>query len=93
MMGNTHSALSRKGERVRGSTWRSKAAASAARCATQPRPTQQAQQCAIAGIARNSLAVSDEPTVAKPGREIFRADALPWIEVHGEIPRFAKRPD
>ena len=35
----------------------------------------------------------DDPTVAKPGREIFRDDALPWIEVHGEIPRFAKRPD
>jgi hypothetical protein len=35
----------------------------------------------------------DDPTVAKPGREIFRADALPWVEVHGEIPRSAKRPD
>jgi hypothetical protein len=23
-------------------------------------------------------------------REIFRDDAVPWIEVHGEIPRFAK---
>jgi hypothetical protein len=34
-----------------------------------------------------------DPTVAKPRREIFRGDALPWIEVHGEIPRFAKRPD
>src|SRR4029077_20455003 len=33
----------------------------------------------------------DDPTVAKPGREIFRDDSLPWIEVHGEIPRFAKR--
>jgi hypothetical protein len=35
----------------------------------------------------------DDPTIAKPEREIFRGDALPWIEVHGEIPRFAKRPD
>jgi hypothetical protein len=34
----------------------------------------------------------DDPNVAKPGREIFRDDALPWVEVHGEIPRFAKRP-
>jgi hypothetical protein len=34
----------------------------------------------------------DDPTVAKAGREIFRDDALPWVEVHGEIPRFAKRP-
>ena len=35
----------------------------------------------------------DDPTVAKPGREIFRDDALPWVAVHGEIPRSAKRPD
>ena len=35
----------------------------------------------------------DDPTVAKAGREIFRDDALPWIEVHGEISRFTKRPD
>ena len=35
----------------------------------------------------------DDPTVATAGREIFRDDALPWIEVHGEIPRSAKRPD
>ena len=26
----------------------------------------------------------DDPTVAKPGREIFRDDALPWIQVHGQ---------
>jgi len=32
----------------------------------------------------------DQPAVAKPGREIFRDDALPWVEVLGEIPRFAK---
>ena len=35
----------------------------------------------------------DDPTLATPGREIFRGDAVPWIEVHGEIPRFVKRPD
>ena len=34
----------------------------------------------------------DDPTVAKASREIFRDDALPWVAVHGEIPRFAKRP-
>jgi hypothetical protein len=34
----------------------------------------------------------DDPTVAKPAREIFRDDALPWIEVHGDVQRFAKRP-
>jgi len=33
----------------------------------------------------------DDPSVAKAGREIFRDDALPWIEVHGDISRFAKR--
>jgi hypothetical protein len=33
----------------------------------------------------------DDPTVAKPGREVFRDDAVPWVEVHGGIPRFAKR--
>jgi hypothetical protein len=34
----------------------------------------------------------DDPSVTKPGREIFRDDALPWVEVNGDIPRFAKRP-
>ena len=34
----------------------------------------------------------NNPAVAKPGREIFRDAALPWLAVHGEIPRFAKRP-
>jgi hypothetical protein len=45
------------------------------------------------GIIILNVGTFDDPTVAKPGREIFRDDALPWIEVHGEIPRFAKRPD
>jgi hypothetical protein len=34
----------------------------------------------------------DDPTVAKAGREIFHDDALPWVAVQGEVPRFAKRP-
>ena len=34
----------------------------------------------------------DNPATAKPSREIFRDDALPWVEVHGDIHRFAKRP-
>ena len=46
--------LGRRG--ARGSRWRSKAAAFAARCAIQPRPIRRAQQCAIAGIAKNSPA-------------------------------------
>src|ERR1700719_2214712 len=45
---------SRKGKIARGSRWISKAAASAARYATQPRPTRRVQQCAIAGIAKSS---------------------------------------
>jgi hypothetical protein len=34
----------------------------------------------------------DNPALAKPSREIFRDDALPWVEIHGDIQRFAKRP-
>jgi hypothetical protein len=34
----------------------------------------------------------DNPAMAKPSREIFRDDALPWLEVHGDVQRFAKRP-
>jgi len=45
------------------------------------------------GIIILNVGTFDDPTIAKPGREIFRGDAVPWIDVHGEIPRFAKRPD
>ncbi len=34
----------------------------------------------------------DDPAVVAPAREIFRDDAVPWVHVEGEIPRFAKRP-
>jgi hypothetical protein len=34
----------------------------------------------------------DDPSAAQPGREIFRDDAVPWVEIGREIPRFAKRP-
>src|SRR5271155_2110432 len=44
------------------------------------------------GIIILNVGTFDNPTVARPGREIFRDDALPWLAVHGEIPRFAKRP-
>src|SRR6516165_11477279 len=44
------------------------------------------------GIIILNIGTFDHPAVAKPGREIFRDDALPWVKVHGEIPRFAKRP-
>lgn len=35
----------------------------------------------------------DDPTIAKPGREIFRDRAWPWLHLDGEIPRFAKGPN
>jgi hypothetical protein len=34
----------------------------------------------------------DDPAAVSPGREIFRDDALPWVHVAGDVPRFAKRP-
>ncbi|HZT87442.1 MAG TPA: GFA family protein [Stellaceae bacterium] len=43
------------------------------------------------GMVILNIGTFDNPALAKPGREIFRDDALPWIEVHGDIPRFAKR--
>jgi hypothetical protein len=42
------------------------------------------------GIIILNVGTFDHPAVAKPGREIFRDDALPWVEVHGEIPRLRK---
>ena len=39
-----------------------------------------------------NLGTFDDPGIAKPGVEIFRDDALPWVQVAGEIPRFAKMP-
>ena len=39
-----------------------------------------------------NIGTFDDPTIAKPGREIFHAAALPWAEVRGEIPRFARGP-
>jgi hypothetical protein len=34
----------------------------------------------------------DNPSVATPAREIFRDDAVPWVQVQGDIPRFPKMP-
>jgi hypothetical protein len=36
------------------------------------------------GIIILNVGTFDQPAVATPGREIFRSDALPWVEVHGE---------
>ena len=35
----------------------------------------------------------DDPSIAKPGREIFRDRAWSWLHLEGEIPRFAKGPN
>ena len=39
-----------------------------------------------------NIGTFDEPRMAQPAREIFRDDAVPWVHVEGDIPRFAKRP-
>jgi hypothetical protein len=44
------------------------------------------------GVVVLNVGTFDDPAIAKPGREIFRGDALSWVHVDGEIPRFAKRP-
>jgi len=44
------------------------------------------------GVIILNVETFDDPSIAKPGREVFRDDALPWVEVHSEIPRSAKRP-
>jgi hypothetical protein len=46
---------------------------------------------ARSGILVLNVGTFDDPALAKPSREIFRDDALPWVEVHGDIPRFPKR--
>jgi hypothetical protein len=44
------------------------------------------------GILVLNVGTFDDPGVSRPAREIFRDDALPWVEVHGDIQRFTKRP-
>jgi hypothetical protein len=34
----------------------------------------------------------DDPAAVRPAREIFCDDALPFVEITGELQRFAKRP-
>jgi hypothetical protein len=45
------------------------------------------------GVVILNVGTFDDPAIAQPGREIFRDDGVPWIEVHGDVPRFAKRPN
>jgi hypothetical protein len=44
------------------------------------------------GVVILNVGTFDKPSVALPGREIFRDDALPWIHIEGDIPRSLKRP-
>ena len=44
------------------------------------------------GMAILCVGTLDDPAAATPAREIFRDDALPWVQVSGDMPRFAKRP-
>lgn len=43
------------------------------------------------GLAILFAGTFDNPMAVSPAREIFRDDALPWVAVGGDIPRFAKR--
>jgi len=42
------------------------------------------------GMVILNVGTFDDPAVAQPAVEIFRDHALPWVQVSGEIPRFAK---
>ena len=44
------------------------------------------------GMVILTVGTFDDPTIATPAREIFRDDAVPWVQVQGDIPRFAKAP-
>ena len=44
------------------------------------------------GMVILTVGTFDDPSVATPAREIFRDDAVPWVQVQGDIPRFAKAP-
>lgn len=44
------------------------------------------------GMVILNVGTFDNPSAATPGREIFRDDGVPWVQVAGDIPRFAKRP-
>ena len=44
------------------------------------------------GMVILNIGTLDDPTVVRPGREIFRDAALPWVHIEGDMPRSAKRP-
>jgi hypothetical protein len=42
------------------------------------------------GMVILNVGTFDDPAVAQPAVEIFRDHALPWVQISGDIPRFAK---
>lgn len=44
------------------------------------------------GMVILNVGTFDEPKAVRPAREIFGDDALPWVQVTGDMVRFAKRP-
>jgi hypothetical protein len=50
------------------------------------------ESAARPGMMVLTVGTFDDPTIAKPGREIFCDRAWPWLHLDSEIPRFAKGP-
>jgi hypothetical protein len=44
------------------------------------------------GMVILNIGTFDDPRIVKPALEIFKDDALPWVQVTGDIPRFPKMP-
>jgi hypothetical protein len=42
------------------------------------------------GMLMLNVGTLDDPAVVQPALEIFRDNALPWVQISGDIPRFAK---
>ena len=50
------------------------------------------EAAAAPGLVILNIGTLDDPTSVTPGREIFCDDALSWVRVTGDVPRFAKTP-
>jgi hypothetical protein len=44
------------------------------------------------GVVVLNVGTLDDPKSMTPAREIFCNDALPWVQMIGDMQRFAKRP-
>jgi hypothetical protein len=47
---------------------------------------------AMPGLLLIAAGTLDDPTVVRPGAELFCASAQPWVKLHGERPRFPAMP-